>query len=133
METKEKSQLESFQVQILDENGKFNPEFKPTLTQWYKSHHIRDFYLVSIMGAQSSGKSISNSFVTYETFIYFLFLSLGTLLNELFGTRFAMMDAADGRSRTTVGTWLANADHGTGPNGYLSFLFSLNTVSISHF
>ncbi|KAH7824758.1 putative protein SEY1 [Monocercomonoides exilis] len=45
--------------------------------------------MVSIMGAQSSGKS--------------------TLLNALFDTQFSVMNEQDGRSRTTVGTWLATS------------------------
>ena len=49
---------DSFQVQLLDENGKFNHQLGPTLDTWYKTHKQRDFYLVSVMGAQSSGKSV---------------------------------------------------------------------------
>lgn len=31
----------------------------------------------------------------------------GTLLNELFGTSFAVMDATKGRKQTTKGLWLS--------------------------
>ena len=48
-----------------------------------------EYAVVSIMGVQSSGKS--------------------TLLNKLFGTRFHMMDATQGRSQTTLGIWLDSA------------------------
>uniref|UniRef100_A0A6V7QY43 GB1/RHD3-type G domain-containing protein n=1 Tax=Ananas comosus var. bracteatus TaxID=296719 RepID=A0A6V7QY43_ANACO len=46
-----------------------------------------DYAVVSIIGAQSSGKSY--------------------LLNRLFGTNFQVMDAAKGRGQTTKGMWLS--------------------------
>lgn len=45
---------------------------------------------VSVMGPQSSGKS--------------------TLMNLLFGTPFAVMDSAAGRSQTTLGIWVSKAE-----------------------
>ena len=52
-----------------------------------------NFAVVSIMGPQSSGKS--------------------TLMNQLFGTPFAVMDSAQGRSQTTKGAWLSTSANNT--------------------
>jgi len=48
-----------------------------------------DYYVVAILGCQSSGKS--------------------TLLNLLFGTKFLVMEAAEGRTQTTQGVWMGRA------------------------
>ncbi|KAA8542740.1 hypothetical protein F0562_023892 [Nyssa sinensis] len=76
---------------LIDEYGTFNYEgvekfmkrVKPAISD------ERRYAFVSIIGAQSSGKS--------------------TLLNHLFGTNFKEMVALEGRSRTTCGVWLAKS------------------------
>lgn len=55
----------SFQIQVLDGNGVFNSSLTETLNRWSKQNHLRDFYLVSVMGAQSSGKSLISKILSY--------------------------------------------------------------------
>lgn len=98
----------SFQIQVLDGNGVFNSSLTETLNRWSKQNHLRDFYLVSVMGAQSSGKSLILKTLSY-CYVYFLTFLKGTLLNKIFNTHFSVMNEEMGRSRTTVGTWLENS------------------------
>ena len=62
------------------------------LISYVDPDNTRDYSIVGIMGCQSSGKS--------------------TLLNQLFRTKFQMMDASIGRQQTTRGIWL-DAAHTT--------------------
>ncbi|KAM9983142.1 hypothetical protein ACTFIZ_005752 [Dictyostelium cf. discoideum] len=55
-----------------------------------------DYSVISILGPQSSGKS--------------------TLLNLLFNTRFAVMDASTGRKQTTQGVWMGVASTANNKN-----------------
>ncbi|KAK2959235.1 putative SEY1 like protein [Blattamonas nauphoetae] len=75
--------------QLLTGDGEFLESSIAGISSWSKSAKSQQYSLVSIMGAQSSGKS--------------------TLLNHLFGTRFDVMDASTGRNRTTIGTWLGKS------------------------
>ena len=56
------------------------------------AHRSNAYHVVSIIGGQSSGKS--------------------TLLNNLFGTSFDMMNSKSGRQQTTKGIWCACAKDG---------------------
>jgi len=58
-----------------------------------------DYSVISILGPQSSGKS--------------------TLLNLLFNTRFAVMEARTGRKQTTQGVWMGIGGETTGPETFL--------------
>ncbi|KAF2078413.1 hypothetical protein CYY_000280 [Polysphondylium violaceum] len=58
-----------------------------------------DYSVISILGPQSSGKS--------------------TLLNLLFNTRFAIMEARTGRKQTTQGVWMGIGGESTGPETFL--------------
>lgn len=61
----------------------------------------KEYHLVAILGAQSSGKS--------------------TLLNAVFGTRFPVMQEAVARGQTTHGIWVSKSggsdDDGQGKDG----------------
>jgi GTPase Era involved in 16S rRNA processing len=77
----------SIKSQIIDENQKFNDfDF---ITQWGLKDQGFDYHCVAVFGSQSTGKS--------------------TLLNNLFGTGFDVMDMSKGRSQTTKGLWLSLA------------------------
>ena len=74
--------------QIIDDEGAFcRATFDTLASTWGLSSLGDEYGLVSVIGAQSSGKS--------------------TLLNMMFGTPFAVMDASAGRSQTTQGLWLS--------------------------
>lgn len=76
-------------VQLLDEKGGYT---NASLSRYLAQHGMArnaNYSVVSVLGPQSSGKS--------------------TLLNALFGTRFDVMDAAQGRSQTTKGAWAGKA------------------------
>jgi hypothetical protein len=64
-----------------------------------------DYYVVAILGCQSSGKSMSQDHLLEA-------LSnkcVGTLLNLLFGTHFAVMESSVGRQQTTQGVWMGQS------------------------
>ncbi|EKX38848.1 hypothetical protein GUITHDRAFT_158461 [Guillardia theta CCMP2712] len=71
---------------------KFNEEFANFVSSNELGKKARAYHIVSIIGGQSSGKS--------------------TLLNQLFGTSFEMMDSKRGRQQTTKGIWCACAKSG---------------------
>jgi len=83
-------------VQIIDKDEVFLSiqKFTEVMKQWKMLEKGFGYYVVAILGAQSSGKS--------------------TLLNLLFGTSFEVMIAQDGRTQTTQGVWMGNA-HFTSP------------------
>jgi GTPase Era involved in 16S rRNA processing len=72
--------------EIVGKSGKFNDEIFKVMEKISRKTENQDYSLISILGSQSSGKS--------------------TLLNNLFETKFAEMNASMGRQRTTVGLWL---------------------------
>lgn len=78
-------------IQLIDEKGNFHEQ---DLVEFCKKVHLAEcglsYAVVAIMGPQSSGKS--------------------TLLNHLFHTRFAEMDAFKGRNQTTKGVWLQTGE-----------------------
>ncbi|XP_049851445.1 protein SEY1 homolog [Schistocerca gregaria] len=74
-------------VQIIDLQGNFLDDISDSLNKWNLTEKGNDYHIVAILGAQSSGKS--------------------TLLNELFGTNFDVMNARSGRYQTTRGVWLS--------------------------
>ncbi len=57
---------------LLDEDGKLNPDMESFLAKLNVMQRNKDYNMISIIGSQSSGKS--------------------TLLNNVFGTCFDMMD-----------------------------------------
>ncbi|KAH3760959.1 GTP-binding protein [Pelomyxa schiedti] len=82
--------------QLIDTNGQFaevreiTTSEKRSFQSWLSSHESfmsrgNDYYVIAILGAQSSGKS--------------------TLLNLTFGTTFEVMDESIARTRTTLGVW----------------------------
>eukprot|EP01054_Gregarina_sp_Poly1_P002530 Gregarina_sp_Poly_1__2529@NODE_1686_length_3535_cov_246_940311_g1108_i0_p1_GENE_NODE_1686_length_3535_cov_246_940311_g1108_i0NODE_1686_length_3535_cov_246_940311_g1108_i0_p1_ORF_typecomplete_len676_score124_06RHD3/PF05879_12/3_6e76GBP/PF02263_19/4_1e09GBP/PF02263_19/1_2e03MMR_HSR1/PF01926_23/3_7e05Dynamin_N/PF00350_23/0_00028Dynamin_N/PF00350_23/6_4e03AIG1/PF04548_16/9_4e03AIG1/PF04548_16/0_0014ABC_tran/PF00005_27/0_015ABC_tran/PF00005_27/5_8e03AAA_15/PF13175_6/0_0098FeoB_N/PF02421_18/3_4e03FeoB len=75
------------QVQIIDFDGIFSPNFEAHLTKLGISKCGFKYNVVTVLGCQSSGKS--------------------TLLNSLFGTHFPEMNSMQGRSQTTKGIWVA--------------------------
>lgn len=79
-------------IQVIDDDSNFCPTLTSILDDWGITPKGFEYHVVAILGCQSSGKS--------------------TLLNLLFDTRFAVMDAEKGRSQTTVGIWLGRADNG---------------------
>jgi predicted GTPase len=79
-------------TQLIDGDGVFNVSGLESFLKEVKLAECGLSYaVVSIMGPQSSGKS--------------------TLLNHLFRTNFREMDAFRGRSQTTKGIWLAQAQN----------------------
>jgi len=72
-------------MQLVTYDEQFASQFEPYLERVGLASLGFDYHTVSVMGAQSSGKS--------------------TLLNLLFHTGFREMDAAAGRSQTTQGVW----------------------------
>lgn len=72
-------------MQLVSYNEQFASEFDPYLDRVGLTPLGFGYHTVSVMGAQSSGKS--------------------TLLNLLFHTGFRTMDATAGRSQTTQGVW----------------------------
>jgi hypothetical protein len=84
-------------IQIIDEDGGWVEGLGDKLGKWNFHNKGFDYWVVSILGCQSSGKS--------------------TLLNLLFGTKFQVMDSQRGRSQTTKGIWMgrsANTIRGRG-------------------
>ncbi|EPX74646.1 GTP binding protein Sey1 [Schizosaccharomyces octosporus yFS286] len=75
-------------TQIVDEHKQFNKD----IPQFMQEVNLADvgfsYHVVAVLGSQSTGKS--------------------TLLNQLFGTRFDVMDAGK-RQQTTKGIWLSKA------------------------
>jgi len=83
-----------------------------SLAEWRVLDRGLDYSMVSVLGAQSSGKSLASAvFFPQRTRV-----ATGTLLNGLFGTRFPTMNADLGRSQTTVGAWLGQATTFEGPH-----------------
>ncbi|KNC56168.1 YOP1 enhancer, variant [Thecamonas trahens ATCC 50062] len=72
--------------QIIDHAGETTDEFERLANEWKLNEMGDEYAIVAVLGCQSSGKS--------------------TLLNMLYGTPFAVMDARFGRSQTTQGLWL---------------------------
>ena len=68
---------------IIDTNAQLTPNFKKIISRTGVERCGNDYHVVSIVGAQSSGKS--------------------TLLNKVFGTKFKTMDENIGRQQTTKG------------------------------
>lgn len=75
---------------IITGDGEFNPEFDSTLHKWGIKDRGFDYKVLSILGGQSGGKS--------------------TLLNHLFHTKFAVLDASKGIHQTTLGIWISPGD-----------------------
>lgn len=73
-------------IQIIDEDGGWVEGLSNKMGKWNFDNKGFDYWVVSILGCQSSGKS--------------------TLLNLLFGTKFQVMDSQRGRSQTTKGIWM---------------------------
>ena len=78
--------------QIISGDMKFNEEFGQFISDNGLANRSNAYHVVSIIGGQSSGKS--------------------TLLNNLFGTSFDMMNSKTGRQQTTKGIWCACAKGG---------------------
>ena len=78
--------------QVITSDMKFNEDFGQFIVDNGLAHRSSAYHVVSIIGGQSSGKS--------------------TILNNLFGTSFDMMDKAKGRQQTTKGIWCACAKGG---------------------
>jgi len=76
-------------VQIVDGDGEICKSFHQAMEQWAILRRGFEYNVVSILGAQSSGKS--------------------TLLNGVFGTTFAVMDETAGRGQTTKGIWVGKS------------------------
>eukprot|EP00127_Corallochytrium_limacisporum_P004079 Clim_evm24s157 gene=Clim_evmTU24s157 len=75
--------------QLVDDDYHFQQGLAGKLKDWGIATAGFDYNVMSIVGPQSSGKS--------------------TLLNLLFGTEFATMEAFKGRSQTTKGLWISHA------------------------
>jgi len=78
-------------VQIIDGEGQFTAvdSLRNQIKDWDFLNKGFDYFVVAILGCQSSGKS--------------------TLLNYLFGTSFQTMEAQDGRTQTTLGVWMGRS------------------------
>lgn len=76
----------SSMIQVVDYEENFNNDMDTFLREGQIMTAGFDYHVVSILGAQSSGKS--------------------TLLNLLFGTQFRTMDEENGRYQVTQGVWL---------------------------
>ncbi|CDK26301.1 unnamed protein product [Kuraishia capsulata CBS 1993] len=81
-------------IQVINEFKEFNTSLIKYMRDSYLSPASPDngltYHIVSVFGSQSTGKS--------------------TLLNNLFGTKFDVMDEVS-RQQTTKGIWLAHATH----------------------
>lgn len=76
-------------LSLVDIDGQFVSTSKDIDTFVKASGDHSEYCVVGIMGCQSSGKS--------------------TLLNLVFGTKFDMLDASNGRKMTTKGIWLGSS------------------------
>eukprot|EP01088_Endostelium_zonatum_P001019 TRINITY_DN11299_c0_g1_i1.p1 TRINITY_DN11299_c0_g1~~TRINITY_DN11299_c0_g1_i1.p1 ORF type:complete len:805 (+),score=234.74 TRINITY_DN11299_c0_g1_i1:47-2416(+) len=85
-------------VQLIDGDGVWSETLIPKFREWAFLNKGFNYWTVSILGAQSSGKS--------------------TLLNLLFGTHFPVMHAEEGRSQTTKGIWMGKAEDKTASGIY---------------
>jgi len=86
-------------VQLIDGDGVYgSATLIPKFREWAFLNKGFNYWTVSILGAQSSGKS--------------------TLLNLLFGTHFPVMHAEEGRSQTTKGIWMGKAEDKTANGVY---------------
>jgi len=77
-------------VQIITDDAEYNQHFEEALTGWGFKDLGFDYKVLSVLGSQSSGKS--------------------TLLNCLFHTGFAVLDAKSGIHQTTLGIWASPGD-----------------------
>ncbi|KAI9264261.1 root hair defective 3 GTP-binding protein-domain-containing protein [Phascolomyces articulosus] len=79
-------------VQIIDGDNHFNNDVTllDMMSQFYIDDIKSDYHVVSIFGSQSTGKS--------------------TLLNQLFGLSFTVLDKQKGPGQTTKGIWIACAN-----------------------
>jgi len=86
-----KTEVNNKLVQIIDGDGQFTPvdNLREQIKDWDFLNKGFDYFVVAILGCQSSGKS--------------------TLLNYLFGTSFQTMEAQDGRTQTTLGVWMGRS------------------------
>ncbi|WBW72176.1 ER fusion GTPase, atlastin Sey1 [Schizosaccharomyces osmophilus] len=75
-------------TQIVDEHKSFNKDIPQFMQEVNLADAGFSYHVVAVLGSQSTGKS--------------------TLLNQLFGTRFDVMDAGK-RQQTTKGIWLSKA------------------------
>jgi GTPase Era involved in 16S rRNA processing len=73
-------------IQMISKEAEYIDSVATELERWDFLNKGFDYYVVAILGCQSSGKS--------------------TLLNRLFGTQFEVMDPRFGRNQTTKGVWL---------------------------
>eukprot|EP00921_Rhytidocystis_pertsovi_P000484 GHVQ01000917.1.p1 GENE.GHVQ01000917.1~~GHVQ01000917.1.p1 ORF type:complete len:136 (+),score=16.21 GHVQ01000917.1:195-602(+) len=83
-------------TQIIDYEG----GVRGNISKWMSEACLTDvgfnYSVVTVLGSQSSGKS--------------------TLLNQLFGTKFQVMDSQMGHSQTTKGLWMGvDGSHECGP------------------
>mmetsp|Transcript_1196 Transcript_1196/g.1909 ORF Transcript_1196/g.1909 Transcript_1196/m.1909 type:complete len:737 (-) Transcript_1196:90-2300(-) len=77
-------------VQIITDDAEYNPNFDKEVDKWGFKDLGFDYKILSVLGSQSSGKS--------------------TLLNHLFNTGFAVLDATSGIHQTTLGIWASPGD-----------------------
>eukprot|EP01119_Soliformovum_irregulare_P011576 TRINITY_DN2914_c0_g1_i1.p1 TRINITY_DN2914_c0_g1~~TRINITY_DN2914_c0_g1_i1.p1 ORF type:complete len:755 (-),score=268.17 TRINITY_DN2914_c0_g1_i1:49-2313(-) len=86
-----KTEVNNKLVQIIDGDGQFTPvdNLREQIKDWDFLNKGFDYFVVAILGCQSSGKS--------------------TLLNYLFGTSFQTMEAQEGRTQTTLGVWMGRS------------------------
>jgi hypothetical protein len=75
--------------QVIDPEGHWGEGLQTTLEKWGFTNKGFNYWTVSILGCQSSGKS--------------------TLLNLLFDTKFEVMEASLGRTQTTKGVWMSRS------------------------
>lgn len=78
-------------LQLINQDKKFSDELGSFLSSNNRKACGTDYNIVAVFGSQSTGKS--------------------TLLNRLFGTRFAVMDQSVARHQTTKGIWLSEANN----------------------
>ncbi|KAH9971139.1 RHD3/Sey1 [Lactifluus volemus] len=75
-------------IQLIDDAKQFKPNLNNQISTWDLRNAGTDYNLVAVLGSQSSGKS--------------------TLLNQLFDTKFEVMDRSK-RQQTTKGVWMCRA------------------------
>ncbi|KAI9208330.1 RHD3/Sey1 [Polychytrium aggregatum] len=78
-------------LQIIKEDQQFNDQLASHLSSnWKLKDAGFDYHIMAVLGSQNSGKS--------------------TLLNQVFGTNFDVMNAKLRRSQTTKGIWMSRAE-----------------------
>ncbi|KAH9959029.1 RHD3/Sey1, partial [Lactifluus volemus] len=75
-------------LQLIDHKKRFTPNLSNQISDWGLDNAGFDYNIVAVFGSQSTGKS--------------------TLLNEVFGTNFDVMDDLK-RQQTTKGIWMCRA------------------------